>query len=893
MNLSPVSELQISDAIKSKEQLLIELANLRRQVAHLKAVEIQRQETERKSSPSQDRFQQIIHSLSDHTYITEITQDGDYLNHYLSPQIETLTGYPQEQFLNNWGFWSTQVIHPDDRAKVASQAAQLAMGQDSEVEYRLVRADGEIVWVSDRGVIHLENASKVIYGVVSDITERKQLEDRQVAIYHLGQELHLLRDETKILKRILKTIAKILQGKSFTHAAKEEPWDVNNFRQLFPPSTEKFGFSLPLNQDGDSVSVIIHNGQPTHLGDLTQGVPIGTKQRTQLSVPMKVGERVIGMLNIESGQVHRFTWSDRQLLQILADQTAISIENTRLYNETRQRVEELAAMSMIGQAIISTLDLQETLTVITDHAIRLLNVDTALILLYNKEKGNLWCAAASGEDTETIRGKDFSGQQGVANWVVQHGEAALIPDVSQEGHFVDNLDLTRRIHSVLCVPLQTGIQTIGAIELRNKRNQPFDQKDLRLLGWLAMPAATAIENAYLYEAQRKAREQAETLREATSTLTSTLNLNHLLDNILLHLEQVMPYDNAYVFLREGAWLNVVSGRGAAFTQKHLANSLRRPANDTLYRTIQETGRPLVLTNAEEDARLQVWPGADQVRAWMGVPLMVRGRVIGYLTLDSRQVKAYGQTEANLAQAFANQAAVAIQNARLFEEVQIGHKRLQSLSRRLVQSQEMERRHIARELHDEAGQALTTLRVGLHLLAQEAHHPKAILKRVFKLKRLAESVLENLHRLAMDLRPASLDHLGLVAALDQFIETFSEQHHLKVQFETADFTAERLSATVEACLYRIVQEALTNVARHAQATRADVFLKRRGDQIVIIIEDDGQGFDVKSANYSSRLGLLGMRERAEMLDGQLIVESSAEQGTTVYVEVPHANTHVDR
>ena len=126
MNPLPVSELQISDEIKSKEQLLIELADLRRQVTHLKAVGARRPEAAPQSHTDQDRFQQIIRSLSDHIYITEITRAGDYLNHYLSPQIEVLSGYPQERFLNNWGFWSAQVIHPDDRAKAASQAAQLA-----------------------------------------------------------------------------------------------------------------------------------------------------------------------------------------------------------------------------------------------------------------------------------------------------------------------------------------------------------------------------------------------------------------------------------------------------------------------------------------------------------------------------------------------------------------------------------------------------------------------------------------------------------------------------------------------------------------------------------------------------------------------------------------------
>jgi signal transduction histidine kinase len=270
-------------------------------------------------------------------------------------------------------------------------------------------------------------------------------------------------------------------------------------------------------------------------------------------------------------------------------------------------------------------------------------------------------------------------------------------------------------------------------------------------------------------------------------------------------------------------------------------------------------------------------------------LRVRNEVIGYLTLDSQELGAYGLVEAELAQAFANQAAVAIHNARLFEEVSLGHKRLQSLSHSLVQAQETERRRVARELHDEAGQALTSLIVGLRLLEKEVDQPELIAARVAELKRTTDGVLENLHRLAMDLRPASLDHLGLIPALRQYLHTFGSQYGLLLQFETVGLDDHRLPPLIEINLYRIVQEALTNVVRHAKATQADVLLERRENQIITIIEDNGIGFDPETRSQSGRLGLLGMRERAEMMDGHLLVESTPSGGTTIYVEIPYVYT----
>ncbi|MCP4543956.1 MAG: GAF domain-containing sensor histidine kinase, partial [Chloroflexi bacterium] len=357
--------------------------------------------------------------------------------------------------------------------------------------------------------------------------------------------------------------------------------------------------------------------------------------------------------------------------------------------------------------------------------------------------------------------------------------------------------------------------------------------------------------------------------------------------ILVHLEQVVPYDSARVFLGEGEWLHVVVGRGLSLVEKEVVGR-RYPANSALYHEIRATGHPIVLADALADARFQDWD--DMIRGWMGVPLMVRDEVIGYLTLESCQVGAYDRVKAALVQAFANQAAVAIQNARLFEQVHVGRASLQSLSRRLVEVQESERRYVARELHDEAGQALTSLMVGLRLLEREADCPETVVDRAVELKGMANEVLENLHRLAMDLRPASLDHLGLVAALRQYIESFGQQHSLTIEFEAVGLDEKHLPPTVEINLYRIVQEALTNVIRHSQASHVGVLLKRRLEQIVVIVEDNGIGFEPKTVVQSGRLGLLGMHERAEMLDGSLTVESTVGTGTTIFVEVPYVYSH---
>ncbi len=279
-------------------------------------------------------------------------------------------------------------------------------------------------------------------------------------------------------------------------------------------------------------------------------------------------------------------------------------------------------------------------------------------------------------------------------------------------------------------------------------------------------------------------------------------------------------------------------------------------------------------------------------SWMGVPLLARGRVVGMVSLSRYQAGFFTAEHLRVAEALSAQASVAVENALLFEEFQASREQLQTLSRRLVEVQEAERRTIARELHDEAGQALTSLLYGLRLLEREGGDGGKVAGRAAELRRRTEEVLENLHRMATNLRPASLDHLGLEAAIRQFLSGIEATTGMTVRFKAHGLDGERSSSTVETALYRVVQEAVTNVVRHANADAVGVLAERRGKRVVVIVEDNGVGFNGEQAAASGHLGLLGMRERAEMLGGSLAIESSPSSGTTVVVEVPDVDPYRD-
>jgi signal transduction histidine kinase len=206
-----------------------------------------------------------------------------------------------------------------------------------------------------------------------------------------------------------------------------------------------------------------------------------------------------------------------------------------------------------------------------------------------------------------------------------------------------------------------------------------------------------------------------------------------------------------------------------------------------------------------------------------------------------------------------------------------------LLEKVIAAQEEERRRIARELHDETGQSLTSLMVQLQMVNQQCQSPEAR-EQLDGVRGLVAQTLEGVHNLALELRPSVLDDLGLAAALQRYARDYQARYPIEVDLEVVGL-AERLPSAVETAVYRIIQESLTNIARHAQATTASVLLEQRHNRIRAIIEDDGMGFDVEKVMGNGRLGLYGMRERAELLNGTLTIESEPGQGTSIFVEVP--------
>ena len=295
------------------------------------------------------------------------------------------------------------------------------------------------------------------------------------------------------------------------------------------------------------------------------------------------------------------------------------------------------------------------------------------------------------------------------------------------------------------------------------------------------------------------------------------------------------------------------------------------------------GTPIYLPDVRDDPRY-VETGLT-ARSELCVPLRVEENIIGVLNAENEKVDAFDKIDQQILSTLADQAALAIENARLYERMRAARDRLQALSHQLVQVQEAERRHIARELHDEIGQILTGLKIVVEMsMTLPVDEVKASLVEALT---LVNELVARVRGLSLNLRPTMLDDLGLAPALRWHFERYTSQTNVRVTFKHTGVEGRRFAPEIETAVYRIAQEALTNVARHSGANEVTARLWADQETLGVQIQDQGVGFEAGDESILASSGLSGMCERAALLDGQLTIESAPGRGACLTAEFPLA------
>jgi len=325
--------------------------------------------------------------------------------------------------------------------------------------------------------------------------------------------------------------------------------------------------------------------------------------------------------------------------------------------------------------------------------------------------------------------------------------------------------------------------------------------------------------------------------------------------------------------------------------KEYAQSVCFRLGEGIVGKVAQSGEAILVDDVSTDSRV-AHPdliAAERLRAFAAVPLRVKDKVLGVLTIASHDARKFSAEDIQLLESITSQIAIAVENAKLHQEVQHKDESRGELLGEIFSIQEEERRRIARELHDETSQSIASLAASLEavagMLPSGADEAKARLRKV---EQVALSALDEIHRIIYELRPTLLDDLGLVAAARWLANNNLGAAGVDVSFKTAG-RVRRLTPKMETILFRVIQEAVSNIARHAHAKNANVTLRFKKDTIIVHVRDDGQGFDVEEAISSKDrprgLGLLGMKERVELMHGVLNIRSRPGSGTEVEIEIP--------
>jgi signal transduction histidine kinase len=540
-------------------------------------------------------------------------------------------------------------------------------------------------------------------------------------------------------------------------------------------------------------------------------------------------------------------------------------------NAEPDQLDRLRVLVDAGIALSSELSLEALLQRIVETAAEITGARYAALGVIDKSGQTLERFLTTGIDAETHAAiGDLPRGRGILGVLIREAEPLRLPDISDDPRSVGFPPNHPPMTTFLGLPILLRRVAYGNLYLTEKAGgREFTEEDEELVQLLAAQAAVAIENARLYESSTSWLRQLESLNEIGNALASELELEPLLHLVASRLRELVDARLVLIALPEGETLRIAAVDGErAFGIAGMELAL----GGSKAGRVLERGRSERIDSVLDD------PEIDQqatrrlgVHSALYVPLIARGRTIGVVIAHDKEgaSPAFSEDDLRLAESLADRAAVAVD---LSERVS------RDSVRRVVEAQELERARLARELHDETGQALTSILLGLKPLEQSAEA-----EAVGAVRELVVSTLQNVRRLAVELRPSALDDFGLVPAVERLSETFREQSGLEVDL-AAHLGEERLLPEAETTLYRVIQEALTNVVKHAGASRVSILLQRKRGAVVAVVEDDGSGFD-PDVTREDALGLAGMRERLALVGGKLQVESSPGRGTTIAAEVP--------
>ena len=445
----------------------------------------------------------------------------------------------------------------------------------------------------------------------------------------------------------------------------------------------------------------------------------------------------------------------------------------------------------------------------------------------------------------------------------------------------------RRVRS-----LAKATQAIMQGDLSARTGKPYGTGELSELARVFDQMAELLDQRDRQRAQaeqeiRRNNRNLASLHILTSAVNSSLELSQILAGLQEQLARQLDLPAGAIYLsddaEDGQYQHIYREVSWGIPESLLPDLRSLPVNSFHFEQVFRSKQPVLIKDVNQVKLYSDVKMIDTRPTWqsfLSVPLLAKGEIQGILDLFSLDPAGFSQDQIAFFTTIGQEVGVVIQNARLYEQVRSGRERLQLLSQQILYIQEDDRRHIARELHDQIGQALTALKVNLQSIQRSTNWNATNSGSFEESIAIIDRTVQQVRNLSLELRPSSLDDLGVVAAMRWYVDRQAQRAGFKWDL-LVDPPEMRLNPDLETTCFRLVQEAITNVVRHAQASTVQIELRQLEYEIELVIRDDGVGFDVRAAQERSAddasLGLVGMEERVQLMGGRIEITSSSTSG----------------
>jgi PAS domain S-box-containing protein len=790
-------------------------------------------------------------------------------------ELEKL-GYTREEYI---GKRLVDIIHPDFRERTVEQLRRVLLGENiDKYETAFIAKTGEKIDIEVSAFPEFEGGEVVsARAIIRDITERKAAEAelalrarQQAVIAELGQTALLMTDPTRLMEEVVESVAETLQVEYCKVLELQPDGRTLLLKAGVGWKPGLVGTATVSSGPDSQAGFTLISGEPVIVEDLStetrfQGPPLLRDHGivSGISVIIQSTTRPYGVLAVHTKTRRIFPREDIHFLQTAANVLALALERKRTEEALKRANRTLKMLIKCNQAVIQAKEESSFLNTVCRIIVDLGGYRLAWVGFaeHDREKTVKPIAQVGYEDgyldTINITWADTDRGRGPTGTAIRTQKPVICKNILTDPKFTPwRAEAIRRGYaSSIALPLMTGRKVLGSLNIYAPEPHAFDDDEVALLEELANDLAYGLRVLRI-RAAREAAEQA--LRESEEKFRGIAEKS--LVGIYLIQEGMFKYVNPRC-------AEIFGYRVSDLVEKKGPYDLTHPDDRS---------------QVEENLRRRLTGEVRAIRyEFRGV--RKNGETIEVEVYGARTIHAGKPAVVGTLQDITERKRIEQKLARYREE-------LKQLSARLLYIQEDERKRIARELHDTVGQVLTAMRINLEALKAELPETVSseLMERVIETNSLVEDLLQRTRELALELRPTMLDDLGLVPTLRWYTHQFMQRTHIAVNLEATGLE-ERLPVELETVLYRTIQEALTNVARHAGATAVRVVLQRRAGRVIAEVEDDGCGFDVtavmEQAAPETKLGLLGMQERVSIAGGTLWITSAPRKGTRIRIELP--------